>query len=75
MLLFDLNSLLLLVFPSFSHGQKDFVIEDRAVNGGPRWRSDETSDEDDDPSPERALGITHRSTPMRGVRRSRFAKR
>ncbi|KAF3448294.1 hypothetical protein FNV43_RR09007 [Rhamnella rubrinervis] len=33
---------------SWSYIDKDFAVEDRNVNGGPRWRSDETSDEEDE---------------------------
>ncbi|PON97717.1 ELYS-like domain containing protein [Trema orientale] len=61
---------------SLSYGPKDSTVDDRAVNGGPRWRSDETSDEEDNPHPESALGISHPITPTTGVRRSRrLAKR
>ncbi|XP_062073930.1 E3 ubiquitin-protein ligase HOS1 [Humulus lupulus] len=61
---------------SWSYGHKELAAEDIAVNGGPRWRSDEMSDEEDNPSPERGLGNSHRTTPMTGVRRSRrIAKR
>lgn len=50
-------------------------VEDIKVNGGPRWRSDEISDDEDEQSPERTLGVTVRTTRMMDVRRSRFAKR
>lgn len=60
---------------SWSDAHKDFASGDIKGNGGPRWRSDETSDDEDQQSPDRTLGVTHRTTPMRGVRRSRFAKR
>lgn len=52
---------------------KDFASRDVNVNGGSRWRSDETSDDEDEPSPQIALGTTYRPTPLKGVRRSRFA--
>ncbi|XP_030500875.2 E3 ubiquitin-protein ligase HOS1 isoform X1 [Cannabis sativa] len=61
---------------SWSHGHKDLAAENLAVNGGPRWRSDETSDEEANPSPQRAVKSSHCATPMTGVRRSkRLAKR
>ncbi|XP_031247888.1 E3 ubiquitin-protein ligase HOS1 isoform X1 [Pistacia vera] len=60
---------------SWSYGKKSPGVEDRYANanGGPRWRSDETSDEEEEPSPERSMGVA--STPSRGIRRSRFARR
>lgn len=65
--------LLVRVFLYFSGGHNG--VEDIKGNGGPRWRSDEISDGEDEQSPERTLGVTHRTTRMRDVRRSRFAKR
>lgn len=50
-------------------------MEDRYANanGGPRWRSDETSDEEEELNPEKSMGVA--STPLRGIRRSRFARK
>ncbi|CAL0314315.1 unnamed protein product [Lupinus luteus] len=45
------------------------------INGGPRWRSDETSDEDEEQGLEKAMDIAHYATPTRTTRRSRFAMR
>ncbi|OIV92783.1 hypothetical protein TanjilG_00917 [Lupinus angustifolius] len=45
------------------------------INGGPRWRSDETSDEDEEQALEKAMDIAHYATPTRTTRRSRFAMR
>ena len=52
-----------------SRGERPF--EDRSANGGLRWRSDETSD-DEERSPDRTVEVG--ATPMRGQRR-RFARR
>ncbi|XWS49703.1 hypothetical protein CRYUN_Cryun12cG0026000 [Craigia yunnanensis] len=54
---------------SWSHGERPF--EDRNANGGLRWRSDETSD-DEEHSPDRTVDVG--AIPMRGHRR-RFARR
>ncbi|CAL5441965.1 unnamed protein product [Camellia sinensis] len=60
---------------SWSHGEKGSVEDgDGNGNGGPRWRSDDTS-EDELQSPDRLTGPTSYSTAMRGVRRSRLARR
>ncbi|XP_050228170.1 E3 ubiquitin-protein ligase HOS1 isoform X2 [Mercurialis annua] len=45
------------------------------VNGGPRWRSDESSDEEGEYNLEKAVGGASITTARRGIRRSRFAKR
>ncbi|KAE9596760.1 hypothetical protein Lal_00007253 [Lupinus albus] len=45
------------------------------IIGGPRWRSDETSDEDEEQGLEKAMDIAHYATPTRTARRSRFAMR
>lgn len=62
---------------SWSNGKKGFAVEDRLANagGGLRWRSDETSDEEKEQSPESAMGLASYTTPRRGIRRSRFARR
>lgn len=57
----------------FSNGEKAF-IEERNANGGPRWRSDDTS-EDELETPDRLTGPASYSKPTRGVRRSRLARR
>ncbi|XWS38616.1 hypothetical protein CRYUN_Cryun19dG0146000 [Craigia yunnanensis] len=54
---------------SRSRGERS--LEDRNANGGLRWRSDETSD-DEEQSPDRTIEVG--ATPMRGSRR-RFARR
>ncbi|KAE9459388.1 hypothetical protein C3L33_08706, partial [Rhododendron williamsianum] len=58
---------------SLSNGEKAF-IEERNANGGPRWRSDDTS-EDELETPDRLTGPASYSKPTRGVRRSRLARR
>ncbi|RDX60208.1 E3 ubiquitin-protein ligase HOS1, partial [Mucuna pruriens] len=45
------------------------------INGGPRWRSDEASDEEDDLDLGRAMDIAYHATPTRTTRRSRVARR
>ncbi|XP_027360633.1 E3 ubiquitin-protein ligase HOS1 isoform X2 [Abrus precatorius] len=45
------------------------------MNGGPRWRSDETSDGEEDVGLERAMDIGYYATPTRKTRRSRVGKR
>ncbi|KAL5750875.1 hypothetical protein ACOSP7_025478 [Xanthoceras sorbifolium] len=70
---------------SWSHGNKAYAGEERYanMNGGPRWRSDETSDEEEGQSPDNATGLAAYTSPMGGrrtgsmakIRRSRFARR
>ncbi|XVF10877.1 hypothetical protein REPUB_Repub07fG0221100 [Reevesia pubescens] len=55
---------------SWSHGESSF--EDRNASGGLRWRSDETSDEEEQ-SADRTIEVG--ATPMREHRRRRFARR
>ncbi|TKY70804.1 E3 ubiquitin-protein ligase HOS1 [Spatholobus suberectus] len=45
------------------------------INGGPRWRSDEASDDEDNLDLERAMDIAYYASPTRTRRRSRVAKR
>ncbi|GLT49145.1 hypothetical protein SLA2020_227230 [Shorea laevis] len=58
---------------SWSHGQKPFTVEGRTSNGELRWRSDETSDEEEGHNLKRVIEFDR--TPMRGSTKSRFAKR
>lgn len=60
---------------SFSHGEKGFAAADSNGNGGPRWRSDETSDEEEEHTPGRSMGMAYQTPPTRRTRRSRLAKR
>ncbi|KAJ7952544.1 E3 ubiquitin-protein ligase HOS1 [Quillaja saponaria] len=60
---------------SCSHVENGSTFEDRNTDGGPRWRSDETSDEEEEQGLERAMGIAHHVTPTRRFRRSRLSKR
>jgi len=54
----------------------NIVSERSNINGGPRWRSDEeTGDEEEGRVVEKAMGIAYRATPTRTARRSRFTKR
>lgn len=62
----------------FSGREKGFTVDEGNVNGGLRWRSDESSDEEEDRADEeedRAVKLASYTTPRRGVRRSRFARR
>jgi len=46
------------------------------INGGPRWRSDEASDEEDDVNLGRAMDMAYYATPpTRTTRRSRVLRR
>ncbi|KAK9284920.1 hypothetical protein L1049_024101 [Liquidambar formosana] len=60
---------------SWREGEKGFAVEEINANGGPRWRSDEASDDEGEQSRERITGVASCTTPMRGIRRSRFARR
>lgn len=57
---------------SESLGEKIFAAADSKVNGGPRWRSDETSDEEEEHIRGR---VAYQTPPTRRSRRSRLAKR
>ncbi|XP_059657605.1 E3 ubiquitin-protein ligase HOS1 [Cornus florida] len=59
---------------SWSHGEKDSV-EYTTANGGLRWRSDDTSEDEEQQSPDRLTGAASQATPARKFRRSRFARR
>ena len=45
------------------------------MNDGLRWRTDETSDEEEEHIPERIDGVGSYAATARRVRRSRFARR
>uniref|UniRef100_A0A5B6Z9U7 Uncharacterized protein n=1 Tax=Davidia involucrata TaxID=16924 RepID=A0A5B6Z9U7_DAVIN len=60
---------------SLSQGEKDSPDEDVNANGRSRWRSDDTSEDEGQQSPDRFTGIASDTAPMRGIRRSRFARR
>lgn len=45
------------------------------MNGGPRWRSDESSDGEEDQGLEKVMEISYSATPARTTRRSRVGKR
>lgn len=63
-------------FHSFSHMEGNLAIEESNISGGPRWRSDEeTGDEEEEKVLERAIGMAYHATPTRRTRRSRFTKR
>ncbi|KAE9606887.1 hypothetical protein Lal_00026169 [Lupinus albus] len=47
---------------SLSHMEKKLHTGEN-INGGPRWRSDETSDEDEEQAPEKVMDIVHHATP------------
>ncbi|KAI4327152.1 hypothetical protein L6164_019648 [Bauhinia variegata] len=59
---------------SWSHIEKNPAIGESNINGGTRWRYDESSDDEEEHGIERARGIAYHATPTR-TRRSRFSKR
>ncbi|KAJ0937598.1 hypothetical protein HanRHA438_Chr03g0143861 [Helianthus annuus] len=55
---------------------KDEMLPVQAnVNGGPRWRSDDASDYEEQQSPDRLTGGASLKSPSRGLRRSRRTRR
>ncbi|PSS04030.1 E3 ubiquitin-protein like [Actinidia chinensis var. chinensis] len=60
---------------SRSHGGEKGSVEDGNGNAGPRWRSDDTSEDEELQSPDRHTQLASYSTPMRGVRRKGLARR
>lgn len=56
-------------------GEKSFAVEDENQARALRWRSDETSDEEEEPHQQRPVGTTPYRTPVTAIRRSRFARR
>ncbi|KAL7241529.1 hypothetical protein ACSBR1_014177 [Camellia fascicularis] len=69
----NLNFNLYVVLLRFSHGEKG-TLGDGNVNGGPRWRSDDSGKDEELQSPDRLAGPAFYTTPMRGLRRSRLAR-
>ncbi|KAJ1383662.1 ELYS-like domain [Sesbania bispinosa] len=59
---------------SRSHMEEKLNTEEN-INGGPRWRSDETSDGEEEHGLARAMDIPFYKTPTRSTRRSRVARR
>lgn len=57
-----------------SHTEKKLSTELK-MNGGPRWRSDESSDGEEDQGLEKVMNISYNATPTRTTRRSRVGKR
>ena len=47
----------------FSGRERGFNINEGSLNGGLRWRSDESSDEEGEHTVERAVGVTSFTTP------------
>ncbi|XP_028762702.1 E3 ubiquitin-protein ligase HOS1-like [Neltuma alba] len=61
---------------SWSHMEGNLSIEKRNTNGGPRWRSDEETDDGEEENIlEKAMGIAYHASLTRKSRRSRFTKR
>lgn len=56
---------------SWSNKEESVAVETTNVNGGPRWRSDDASDCEEQPSPNRVTPVQLTTTPSRGLRRSR----
>ncbi|KAJ6701185.1 E3 UBIQUITIN-PROTEIN LIGASE HOS1 [Salix koriyanagi] len=50
-------------------GREEFVVDEREVNNGLRWRTDETSDEDEEHVPERVVGAGTYTATARRVRK------
>ncbi|KAJ8754414.1 hypothetical protein K2173_002865 [Erythroxylum novogranatense] len=59
----------------WSGGEEQIAIDEKNVNGAFRWRSDETSEDEEEPNLERAVGEASHTTPRRRIRKSRFARR
>ncbi|XP_021901102.1 E3 ubiquitin-protein ligase HOS1 [Carica papaya] len=59
---------------SWSFKEEASPVKDANMDGGLRWRSDETSDEEQQ-SPAREMANPLQATPVTGRRRRRFAKR
>ncbi|KAL2525205.1 E3 ubiquitin-protein ligase HOS1 [Abeliophyllum distichum] len=55
----------------WSHEPKDFSTEDINPNGGPRWRSDDVSDDEDHHSPDKLARMTPYTTSTRRIRKGR----
>ncbi|GMP95741.1 hypothetical protein CsSME_00044665 [Camellia sinensis var. sinensis] len=70
----NLNFNLYVVLLRFSHGEKG-TFGYGNVNGRPRWRSDDSGEDEELQSPDRLTGPASYTTPMRGLRRSRLARR
>ncbi|KAJ6963122.1 E3 ubiquitin-protein ligase HOS1-like [Populus alba x Populus x berolinensis] len=56
-------------------GREELIVDEREVNDGLRWRTDETSDEEEEHVPERVVGVGSYTATARRVRKSRFARR
>ncbi|XP_030513323.1 E3 ubiquitin-protein ligase HOS1 isoform X2 [Rhodamnia argentea] len=56
-------------------GEKSLAVEDENQARALRWRSDETSDEEEEPHQQRFVGTTPYRSPVTAIRRSRFARR
>lgn len=63
------------LFLDTSHEEKDTATEDASANDGLRWRSDDTSEDDEQqsPFPNGFGGNGGYNTSMRRARRSRFS--
>ncbi|XP_022995656.1 E3 ubiquitin-protein ligase HOS1-like [Cucurbita maxima] len=57
-----------------SHGGQDSAADVQYMNGAPRWRSDEASDEEE-PNLDRGPRMVRDKATLSGTRRSRFTKR
>ncbi|KAI3408027.1 RING-type domain-containing protein [Psidium guajava] len=56
-------------------GEKSLAVEYKNQARALRWRSDETSDEEEEPHQQRSVGTTPYRSPVTANRRSRFARR
>ncbi|XP_058103312.1 E3 ubiquitin-protein ligase HOS1 [Magnolia sinica] len=56
-------------------GKRDSPVEEMNMNGGLRWRSDGTSEDEEDSYPEGMISGAPVATPARVARRSRFRRR
>lgn len=60
---------------SWSNGNRGSAVVDMTMNGGLRWRSDETSEDEEEPSPEKIIGGAYSVTPVVRSRRRRLSRR
>nr|XP_016464699.1 PREDICTED: E3 ubiquitin-protein ligase HOS1-like [Nicotiana tabacum] len=60
---------------TWSHEEEGSPTVRLETNGGPRWRSDDTSEDEDYLSPDGLAGVASPARISRGVRRSRIARR
>ncbi|XP_042505328.1 E3 ubiquitin-protein ligase HOS1 [Macadamia integrifolia] len=60
---------------SWSSGDRKLAVDIMDIQNGLRWRSDEASEDEEEPSPEVMYGGASFATPSRGKRRSKLTRR